>query len=941
MNANGSGKPAEKRRKHWWYGSTFRTRIIILFVLVLYGTVGALGSFVFYGWFQEMRHAISQTASWQADEVSRRLDGYLDIPGHLVEVHHDLIETGVVNIADPATRERFFASALRTHQGSSVLSFSVGFETGEYYGARWNPRGEVEAYRNDASTGGASWYYAVNPDGTAAEKVMEAGLFDPRARDWYLVARQTNGLVHSPIYSHFVTRDLAISAARQLVDVSAGLDGVLAAHITLGQISAQLAEASVETGTRTLVVERQTGLLVANTLNTENAVPDGAGGLARRPLTEEIHAGFTQVYRAHVTDGVTVDRMRDDAGLNTVLVTAYRRPGIDWLILTAVPEAMFTRAPYLRLGIAALSVLLLLAGASVLFIRMANRYLRPVRDLIQASADFSAGDLARRAPVARHDEIGEMAHAFNGMADTISAQVTNLEEQVRARTRAWEAANRTLEESEDRLRLILDSTAEAIYGLDHHGRCTFCNASALQLLGYESEAALLGRNMHEAIHHRREDGTPFNEMDCPITRAFLDKVGVHVPEDVFWRADGTAIEVAYHAYPQQRDGEVVGVVVSFIDISQSKQAQARIQYLGTHDALTGLFNRPAFDEAMRRAEREAWVPVSILFGDVNGLKLTNDIFGHEAGDELLRVSAEILTAICREEDTVARVGGDEFTVLLPYTGAQGAQHLCDRILEAFSQRTVSSIRCSISIGTATRTDAQTRLEDVLKQAEENMYKAKALERRRNDNTLIGTLMETLFNRAPDERRHAEAVGRISVRLGQALNLSEPELRRLRETARLHDIGKIVLDDEEIRRSELWFQDGDLSAAEGPVEARQAADGADEARHARREMLQRHVLVGYRILNLSSDTLDLAENVLAHHEHWDGTGYPKGLKGEEIPLAARILLMAEYVADLTNGPGRDRMAAETLPDFFRAEAGQKFDPALVAVILPLLEAGALA
>jgi len=216
-----------------------------------------------------------------------------------------------------------------------------------------------------------------------------------------------------------------------------------------------------------------------------------------------------------------------------------------------------------------------------------------------------------------------------------------------------------------------------------------------------------------------------------------------------------------------------------------------------------------------------------------------------------------------------------------------------------------------------------------------------VERRRNDNTLIATLMETLFNRAPDERRHAEVVGRFSARMGQALNLSEPELRRLRETARLHDIGKIVLDDEEIRRSELWFQDVGLPAVEGPDETRQTEDGADEARHARRDMLQRHVLVGYRILNLSSDTLDLAENVLTHHEHWDGTGYPKGLKGEEIPLAARILLMAEYVADLTNGPGRDRMAAETLPDFFRAEAGRKFDPALVAAILPLLEAGALA
>ena len=185
-------------------------------MLVLYGTVGALGSFVFFGWFQEVKRTISQTARWQAEEVSKRLDDYLDIPGQLVDVHHDLIETGAIDISDPVARERFLASALRSHEASSVLSFSMGFETGEYYGARWNPDGKLEAYRNDSTTGGASWYYAVNADGTAAEKVMEAGLFDPRTRDWYQVAQTSDDIVFSPIYSHFVTRDLAISAARRL-----------------------------------------------------------------------------------------------------------------------------------------------------------------------------------------------------------------------------------------------------------------------------------------------------------------------------------------------------------------------------------------------------------------------------------------------------------------------------------------------------------------------------------------------------------------------------------------------------------------------------------------------------------------------------------------------------------------------------------------------------
>lgn len=141
------------------------------------------------------------------------------------------------------------------------------------------------------------------------------------------------------------------------------------------------------------------------------------------------------------------------------------------------------------------------------------------------------------------------------------------------------------------------------------------------------------------------------------------------------------------------------------------------------------------------------------------------------------------------------------------------------------------------------------------------------------------------------------------------------MRRLREAARLHDIGKIVLDERELGLSELQ----DVHAFENPLS----------------EAFRRHVLVGYRILNLSGDTVDLAESVLAHHEHWDGSGYPKAIGGEEIPLISRILSLAEHYEDLMHARNHDTMGVEAIEAYFRKGAGTLFDPHLVEVFLQLL------
>ena len=133
-----------------------------------------------------------------------------------------------------------------------------------------------------------------------------------------------------------------------------------------------------------------------------------------------------------------------------------------------------------------------------------------------------------------------------------------------------------LRESEDKLRLLLDSTAEAIYGIDLEHRCTFCNPAGVRLLGYEHVDEVLGKNMHKLIHHTRADGTPFPEEECRIHQVMRTEEGVHADDEVLWRANGTSFPAEYWSYPQRRGHEIVGAVVTFVDITERKFAETAV-----------------------------------------------------------------------------------------------------------------------------------------------------------------------------------------------------------------------------------------------------------------------------------------------------------------------------------------------------------------------------
>lgn len=477
----------------------------------------------------------------------------------------------------------------------------------------------------------------------------------------------------------------------------------------------------------------------------------------------------------------------------------------------------------------------------------------------------------------------------------------------RERAQELEKANIALKENEDKLQLILDSTVEAIYGMDNNGDCTFCNASCLKLLGYKDRDELIGKNMHWQIHHSRRAGTLMAIDECRIFTAFSIGEGTHVDDEVFWRADGTSFDVEYFSYPQYKEGEIIGAVVTFLDITERKKAEDDIRHLSYHDSVTGLYNRMFLEEEIKRLDTERNLPISIIVGDVNGLKLTNDVFGHAAGDILLQKVAEILKRVCRADDIIARVGGDEFVILLPKTQGEKAEEIILRIKNEVSKEQLIAIKSSISMGCDAKLHADQDILKTMEIAEERMYREKTLNRKSINSNLIETIIETLHGNSPKEEAHSKNVRELCQDIGRALNLTDVEIKRLKEAGFLHDIGKIVLDESVLKR-------------------------VDTLTNREIKEIRQHPVIGYRILNLFDDTLDLAESVLAHHERWDGSGYPKGLKGEEIPKLARIIALAESYDEMTNGLNKNFMSKERAIQKITEQAGSKFDPEIVDIFV---------
>lgn len=355
-------------------------------------------------------------------------------------------------------------------------------------------------------------------------------------------------------------------------------------------------------------------------------------------------------------------------------------------------------------------------------------------------------------------------------------------------------------------------------------------------------------------------------------------------------------------------GNAVRVIGATQDITKRKKADEEIIYLSYHDKLTGLYNRRFYEEEIKRLDSERNLPISIIIGDVNGLKLVNDAFGHDKGDELLQKAAAFIKSACRIEDIVARWGGDEFVILLPKTKTEEAEEIVKRIKDMYSNIYINALSVSISFGWDTKRKPDEDILKVLKSAEDYMYKHKIIENKGMRSNTINTIINTLHEKNSREEQHSKRVSEICENIGNAMGFSEIEVNRLKVVGLLHDIGKIALDESILNKP------GKLTDDEW-------------------KEIKRHPDIGYRIISSSYDMSELADCILAHHERWDGSGYPKGLKGEAIPRVARIIAIADsYDAMTSERSYRKALSEEEVLAEIRNNAGTQFEPEIVRIFI---------
>lgn len=470
-------------------------------------------------------------------------------------------------------------------------------------------------------------------------------------------------------------------------------------------------------------------------------------------------------------------------------------------------------------------------------------------------------------------------------------------------------AERRLVIERELFKTTLHSLGDGVISTDMYGRIEIMNAVAEHLTGWSIEEAKLKKfeDVFKIINEQTREIIPSPLVKVLETGDIIELAN----HTLLINKSGKEIPIEDSAAPiKDEKGNINGVVLVFRDFTEKKEKNSQILYLSYHDQLTGLYNRRFFEEELKRLDTQRNMPLSVAMVDVNGLKLTNDAFGHLMGDELLKRISNVLKQEFRADDIIARTGGDEFVILLPNADAEITASIVKRVYKAVLRERLEPIIISASIGFATKERYNTDLQEILKKAEENMYKKKITESQEMRRSTVESIFKILEKRLKAEVDHATKVIQYSMLIGRKLNLSDATLRDLEVAAKLHDIGKISISEHVIAKK------SNLTPAEY-------------------EVLKRHSESGYQILKTIDDYSAIAEYILFHHERWDGKGYPKKIAGERIPLISRIITLTEAFDRMVSLTSY-KVACSMTEAFQELEknSGTQFDPELVKIFIEL-------
>jgi len=504
--------------------------------------------------------------------------------------------------------------------------------------------------------------------------------------------------------------------------------------------------------------------------------------------------------------------------------------------------------------------------------------------------------------VSSHDKTRLLLGILNEVDEFISMPVNSLELKLRITNLL---RNRELSlESETRYYTLAESIPAGISVLQN-GVIAYCNP-ALSILLSNSVSDLIGSSFLDYI----------SPMYRNQIESLLDELGSQM--NMQNRLNSIEFQINTHEGDKWLEmnlstilyGGTLSVLIVMTDITERKQREEEIRYLSLYDKLTALHNRAYMEDELKRLDTKRQLPLSIIMTDINGLKLVNDAYGHKVGDQLLIRTAEILKESCRQEDIIARWGGDEFVILLPQTAEGDAEKVADRINNECRDYYVKAVPVKMAIGVATKTHIEKPIGQLLLEAENRMYKNKLIEGNSVRKELIDTLLKALKEKSEETEEHAKRMSELGSGFQKALNLSTENMDKLHLLATMHDIGKITISEKVLKKH------GKLSIEEW-------------------EEIRKHPETGYRIACSSVSLAHIAEEILSHHERWDGTGYPFGIKGKEIPILARIISIIDAFDVMTHGRSyKSPISKQKALEKIKNNAGTQFDPHFVKIFLEI-------
>lgn len=463
--------------------------------------------------------------------------------------------------------------------------------------------------------------------------------------------------------------------------------------------------------------------------------------------------------------------------------------------------------------------------------------------------------------------------------------------------------------SESKHKAMVTNISDIILVIDENGQITYVSPNMEHKYGWIMRADN-DKPIWERVHPE-ERNRIMQEFKSILKKERL----VRTIETKYFDRHGEIKHIELTAVNLMKDTNINGILINYHDITERKIWEEEILYINYYDSLTGLYNRTFFEKEKGRFEAADELPVSIIIGDINGLKMINDSLGHTEGDKLLVAIAKILRSCCRKDDIIARIGGDEFVILLPETSIETADEIIKNInaaCEEYNKNASSeTYYTNISLGSATKTNMEESLDNILRIAEDNMYRRKLLEGKSLHSSVLASMKTALFEKSQETEEHALRLVKLSKAVGEKLGLNNQQFDELELFATLHDIGKIGIDDQILNKpgkltDEEWIE------------------------------MKKHCEVGYRIAMSSPELMPIADYIYTHHERWDGKGYPQGMAGEDIPLLSRILAVVDaYDAMIEDRPYRKALTKEAVIAEIINNAGKQFDPMISKIFIEII------